>query len=227
MSIKSNAEYEGSFFPLRNLLGICIGSVIILVMVKEITISEGSTIFNYAILCLLDVIVIAYLFRHGLLTVLSGIYIKFRVRQPSAASLRNATGDATITAGALVLLVASVSSYLFTSYNFDEHVALLFLPLIFLNVGLSVISIAWTIRFALTDYTLPERTEAAIKLRKPDGVNGALARPHWGNPEMDQLELGLRAVLAASGVAPEDQSSVLHQLASDIDAVACADGSAN
>lgn len=42
----------------------------------------------------------------------------------------------------------------------------------------------------------------------------------WGDPGMDGLEARLRAALAASGVAPADQSSILHALASDADRAA-------
>ena len=45
----------------------------------------------------------------------------------------------------------------------------------------------------------------------------------WGNPEMDKLEADLRAVLAASSVPGEDQSSILHHLASEADAEASGD----
>lgn len=46
----------------------------------------------------------------------------------------------------------------------------------------------------------------------------------WDDPGMDGLEVRLRAVLVASGVAPADQSSILHALASNTD---CAAGGAS
>ncbi len=58
------------------------------------------------------------------------------------------------------------------------------------------------------------RLEAAA----PEGGGPA----SWGDPGMDGLEARLRAVLAASGVAPADQSSVLHALASGADRAAVA-----
>lgn len=48
----------------------------------------------------------------------------------------------------------------------------------------------------------------------------------WGNPEMDKLEADLRAVLAASSVPAEDQSSILHHLASEADAEASGESQA-
>ncbi|QRG10245.1 helix-turn-helix domain-containing protein (plasmid) [Xanthobacter dioxanivorans] len=42
----------------------------------------------------------------------------------------------------------------------------------------------------------------------------------WDDPGMDGLEVRLRAVLVASGVAPADQSSILHALASDTERAA-------
>ncbi|MFG1270789.1 hypothetical protein V5F40_22825 [Xanthobacter sp. DSM 14520] len=44
----------------------------------------------------------------------------------------------------------------------------------------------------------------------------------WGDPRMDLLEAQLLAVLAASGVDPTNQSSILHRLASDSDSKAVA-----
>jgi hypothetical protein len=46
---------------------------------------------------------------------------------------------------------------------------------------------------------------------------GATHAPSWGRSDMDSLDASLRAMLAASGVPAEDQSSILHRLASDID----------
>lgn len=42
----------------------------------------------------------------------------------------------------------------------------------------------------------------------------------WGKPEMDKLEQDIRSLLADSNVPAEDQSSVLHMLASGVDQMA-------
>jgi hypothetical protein len=44
----------------------------------------------------------------------------------------------------------------------------------------------------------------------------------WGNAEMYALDAQLRQLLQASPVPAADQSSILHMLASDVDAVAYA-----
>jgi hypothetical protein len=44
-----------------------------------------------------------------------------------------------------------------------------------------------------------------------------MVEPSWETPEMNRLESDLLSVLAASGVPPEDQSSILHWLASRAD----------
>ncbi len=54
--------------------------------------------------------------------------------------------------------------------------------------------------------------------------SGATHTPSWGMSDMDRLDASLRAMLATSGVPAEDRSTILHQLASDTDAEACADG---
>lgn len=60
-----------------------------------------------------------------------------------------------------------------------------------------------------------------MTIRRLDAASPEHGAPGaWGDPRMDGLEVRLREVLAASGVAPADQSSILHALASDTDRAA-------
>lgn len=170
MFFNRSEEYMG-LFPAASLTGVCIGSAALLVLAGELAQAKGFEAIALSLFCGLSMLFVAHHFWCGLKKVVSGIFVKFRMKRPNTETMGNAIPDIILAVLGLLLVIIGAIGVLFITISARPQLsagsmsigalgfAIFTVGIAVFTMGIAVftITIAWAIRLSLTDYGLPDR----------------------------------------------------------------------